>query len=222
MLHHFELQLADSAEQHIAADFGPEHLDRAFFAKLRQALLQLLGAQWIFQHHGGEQFWRKEGQASELKIDRAIGDGVAELHAAVRRKANDVAGIGLVHRLPSLAHEGDNAGWPQFFCSAHDLELHARRVLARSHAHEGNAVTVIRVHVGLHFEHDTREGFVLGLHDLNHRLLVDDKRTGAWSWRGRQINQRLQHFHHTKIVDAGPKEDGGLPAGQKGLAVPVG
>ena len=78
VLHHFELQLPDGAQQHRAADFGPEHLDRAFLAQLRQALLKLLGAQRIAQDHGHEEFRREEGQAGELQR-RAIGDGVAEL-----------------------------------------------------------------------------------------------------------------------------------------------
>ena len=42
MLHDFELQLPHGAEQHRAAHLGTEHLDRAFLAKLGQALLQLL------------------------------------------------------------------------------------------------------------------------------------------------------------------------------------
>jgi len=45
VLHHFKLQLAHRAQQHVAAHLGLEHLDRTFFAQLGQALLQLLGAQ---------------------------------------------------------------------------------------------------------------------------------------------------------------------------------
>ena len=70
VLHHFELQLADGAQQHRAADLGAEHLDRAFFAELGQALLQLLGAQRVLQHHGHEEFGREEGQAGELQVAR--------------------------------------------------------------------------------------------------------------------------------------------------------
>src|SRR5258706_584846 len=42
VLDHFELQLADRAQQHRPADLRAEHLDRAFLAELREALLQLL------------------------------------------------------------------------------------------------------------------------------------------------------------------------------------
>jgi hypothetical protein len=67
VLHHFELQLADRAQQHRPADLGAEHLDRAFLAELGQALLQLLGAQRVLQHHHHEQLGREEGQAGVLQ-----------------------------------------------------------------------------------------------------------------------------------------------------------
>ena len=47
MLHHFKLQLTYRAQQHGAADLGFEDLDRAFFAELVEAGLQLLGAQRV-------------------------------------------------------------------------------------------------------------------------------------------------------------------------------
>ena len=111
VLHHFKLQLANGTQQHVATGLGAKDLDRAFFAQLGQALLQLLGAQRVFQHHRHEHLRRKEGQAGELQSHAAVGDGVAQLHAAVGGKADDVTGISLFHRLAPLAHEGDHAGW---------------------------------------------------------------------------------------------------------------
>ena len=48
VLNHFELQLADGAQEHQAASIGAKHLNRTFFAQLSQARLQLLGSQRIF------------------------------------------------------------------------------------------------------------------------------------------------------------------------------
>jgi hypothetical protein len=79
VLHHLKLQLPHRTEQHVAAHFRAEHLDRAFFPQLRQALLQLFGAQGVAQHDGHEQFRRKKRQAGELQVDAAVGDGVAQL-----------------------------------------------------------------------------------------------------------------------------------------------
>ena len=93
-----------------------------------------------------------------MQVDAAVGNGVAQLHAAVGGKAHDVAGIGLFHRLAALAHKGHHAGGAQLFGGAHDLEFHARRVLAAGHAHKGNAVAVVGVHIGLHLEHHAAEG----------------------------------------------------------------
>ncbi|MNT45398.1 hypothetical protein D3C72_1819820 [compost metagenome] len=107
MLHHFKLQLAHRAQQHVAADIGPEDLDGTFFTQLHQALLQLFGTQWVLQHHGHEHFGCKERQARELQA-RAIGDGVAQLHAAMDGEADDVASVGLINRFAALGHEGDD------------------------------------------------------------------------------------------------------------------
>jgi hypothetical protein len=85
---------------------------------------------------------REEGQAGELQR-RAVGDGVAQLHAAVRGEADDVARVGLVHRFAALAHEGDHAGGAQLLGRALHAHLHAGGELARGHAHEGDAVAVV-------------------------------------------------------------------------------
>jgi hypothetical protein len=104
----------------------------------------------------------KKGRPGVLQVQRAVGDGVAQLHAAVGREADDVARVGLVDRLAPLREEGDHRRRPQFLGGALHLQLHAGRVLARGHAHEGDAVAVRGVHVGLHLEHDAGEGGVVG------------------------------------------------------------
>ena len=53
-----------------------------------------------------------------------FGDGVAQLHAAVGGKADDVARIGFLHGFAALAHEGDDAGGAQLFGGALHFHLH--------------------------------------------------------------------------------------------------
>ena len=130
VLHHLKLQLANGAQQHVAAHFGLEHLNGTFFSQLGQALLELFGAQRVFKHHGHKQLWRKKGQTGELQAHTAVGDGVAQLNAAVGGKAHNVSGIGLVHRLAPLAHKGHHRGGAQFFSGALHFELHAGVVAA--------------------------------------------------------------------------------------------
>ena len=180
VLHHFKLQLTNSAQQHGATHFGFEHLNRAFFAQLLEAGLQLLGAQWVLQNHGHEQLGCEKRQAGELQ-GCAIGDGVAQLHAAMRGEADDVAGKRFVHRFAALAQEGDHRGGAQLFGAALHLEFHAGFVLTRGNAHKGDAVAVVGVHVGLHLEHHPRKTSVFRLHGFVHRLLVDHQMAGAWA-----------------------------------------
>ena len=101
VLHHLKLQLTHGAQQHGAAGFGLEHLNGTFLAQLVQALLQLLGAQWVFQNHRHEHLGCKKGQAGKLQR-RSVGDGVTQLHAAMCCESDDVTSIGFVHRFAPL------------------------------------------------------------------------------------------------------------------------
>ena len=133
--------------------------------------MQLFGSERVFQDHGHEQLGRKEGQTRKQQVS-TISNGVAQLHAAVSGKADDVARISFIHRFAALAQEGDHAGGAKLFTRTLHFEFHARGVFARGHAHEGNAVAVRGVHVGLHFEHHACKGGVFGLHFFDDRLFV--------------------------------------------------
>ena len=101
---HLELQLADRAEQQHRAGDRAEHLDRALLAELRQAGLQLLGAQRVGDFDAAEHLGREERQAGVLQR-LAFGERVAELQHAVVGDADDVAGEGLVEQLAALRQE---------------------------------------------------------------------------------------------------------------------
>ena len=137
-------------------------------------------------------------------------------------EADDVARVGLVHRLTALRHKGHHRGRAQFFAGALHLHLHARGVLAAGHAHKSDAVAVVLVHIGLHLEHHARETFVFRVDGALFALAVHlgegDARAG---WR-RHIDHRVQHFHHTKVVHTGAEEHGRELASQEVRVVPFG
>ena len=60
----------------------------------------------------------------------AVGDGVAQLHAAVRGESNDVPGISFFNSFAPLAEKRHHRGGPQFFGAALYLEFHAGRIFA--------------------------------------------------------------------------------------------
>jgi hypothetical protein len=169
--HHFELQLADGAQQQHAAGDRAEHLDGALLAQLGQAGAQLLGAQRVGHFDAAEHLGREERQAGVLQR-LAFGDGVAELQHAVVGDADDVAGKGLVEQLAALRQEAHHRVGPQLLAGAHHLQPHAALEVARGHAHEGDAVAVGRVHVGLDLEHHAGELGLVGLHGALHARRV--------------------------------------------------
>ena len=139
-----------------------EDLDRALLAQLREAGLELLGPQRVGHLDAAEHLGREEGQAGELQRF-ALGQRVAELQHAVVGDADDVAGEGLVEQFAALAQERDHGIGPQLLAAARHLQPHAALEVAAGHAHEGDAVAVRRVHVGLDLEDDAGELRLVGL-----------------------------------------------------------
>ncbi|EWS64606.1 hypothetical protein Y695_02148 [Hydrogenophaga sp. T4] len=206
MRHHFELQLPHGAEQQHAARHRAEHLDCAFFTQLGQAGAQLLAAQRIGHFHAADDFRREEGQTGELQA-LTLRQGVAQLQHAVVRDADDVAGKRLVQQLAPLRQKAHHGVGPQVLAAAHHPELHAAFEVTAGHAHEGDAVAVRRVHVGLNLEHHTGEFGFFGVH---HSL-----DGGAVAWGRRQVHQRVQHLAHAEVVDRRAEQHGRLFARQK-------
>jgi hypothetical protein len=87
----------------------------------------------------------------------AFGERVADLHIAVVRQADDVAGVSLFHLLARRRHEGHHRRHLHFAAQTQVLDLHAALETARAHAQEGDAVAVRRVHIGLDLEHEAGE-----------------------------------------------------------------
>ena len=159
-----ELQHADRAQDQVVVFERLEQLGRAFLGQLLQALLQGLGAQRVLQDHAAEQFRREVGNAVEFQRF-ALGEGVADLDGAVVVQADDVAGIGLFDILAAVGLKGNRIGDLYALADAHMVHLHALVELARTNAHEGDAVAVGRVHVRLDLEHEAGELVFVRLHD---------------------------------------------------------
>ena len=97
--------LAHGAEDQVTAMHRLENLHRALFAKLLQALVQLLDLERIQDAHRAEKIRREVRNAGELK-HLAFGKAVADLHVAMVGQADDVTGVCLFHLLARRGHEG--------------------------------------------------------------------------------------------------------------------
>ena len=86
----------------------------------------------------------------------AFGERVADAQVAVIGDADDVAGIGLVGDRAVLGEEEMRRVQSDRLAGAHVLRLHAAHELARAQPREGDAVAVVRIHVGLDLEHEGR------------------------------------------------------------------
>jgi hypothetical protein len=89
--------------------------------------------------------------------------------------------------------------------------LHARRVAARADAEEGDAVAVLRVHVGLDLEDEAGERRFGRLHHAHAAV--------ARLRRRRPVDQRLQDLAHAEVVDARAEEHRALLPARKAVEV---
>ena len=152
---HVELQRADHADQRRRAVDRAEHLDDALLGHLLQRLLELLRLHGVGEPHAAHDFRREARHADEVER-LALGQGVADAQGAVIRDADDVAGIGLVGDRAVLGEEEVRRVQADRLAGAHVLRLHAARELAGAQPREGDAVAVVRIHVGLDLEHEGR------------------------------------------------------------------
>ena len=81
-------------------------------------------------------------------------------------------------------------------------------VLAAGHAHEGDAVAVVGVHVGCTLNTTPEKLSSSGWMIFSSRLRLTSGVGHARAGRGRHIDHRVQHFHHPEVVHPGAEERG--------------
>ena len=117
--------------------------------------------------------------------------------------------IGLVEQLAALRQEGHHGVRAAAPCRcARRFEPHAALEVARAHAHEGDAVAVRRVHVGLDLEHHAGE------------LALASGCTARWSagagrGGGARSTSASSTSLHAEIVDGRAEEHRRLVAGEE-------
>src|SRR5690625_3811552 len=82
-----------------------------------------------------------------------------------------------------------------------------------AHPHKSHPITVGGIHIGLYLENQTGESFFGGLH-----LALQSFPGTRW---GRPVDQSIEDFLHTKIIEGRTEKDRSLPGSQKGLLVKI-
>jgi threonine dehydrogenase-like Zn-dependent dehydrogenase len=137
---------------------------------------------------------------------------VADAELAVVRNTDHVARIGGSAISRSSAKKKIGAETAMVLAGAHVFQLHAALEGARTQAHEGDPVAVLRVHVGLHLE-DKAGDLVLFRHDgppAGRRLGVG--RRGV-------VGDEVEHFLDAIVAQRGAEEHRGQVAFQEAFLV---
>ena len=109
-------------------------------------------------------------------------------------------GLGLLGELALLGEEEDRVVHGERLARAHLPELHAAPEAARAEAHEGDAVAVVRVHVGLHLEDEAGDARLVGL---------DGARLGGLraAAAGRSVTSASSSSRDAEVLERAAEED---------------
>src|SRR3989338_11668375 len=83
---------------------------------------------------------------------RLFTDRIAEVKIVFGHESEDIARVGLINDFPRLAEKSVRAGKPYAFARPRVKGVHVAGEFTGADAHEGDAVTVHGVHVGLDFK----------------------------------------------------------------------
>ena len=210
VLDDLELERAHRADDLAAVERRSEELRDAFVHELIDAFGQLFELQWIGILDITELFGCEGGNACEFELF-AFGEGVADLEVARVVQADDVARVGEVDDRLFLGHESRRRGEFHLFAAAHVQEILVTFERAGADLQEGDAVAVVRIHVGVDLE-DEACHFLLGrLHDPGF-----GRRRAR---RGGDADETLQQLLHAEIIDRRAEEDRGQLSPQVSVAV---
>ena len=139
--------------------------------------------------------------------------GVADAKDAGVEQAHDIAGVRLVHDGTVVGHHRGARGQLELAVALHMESVHAALKLARANAHEGNAVAVVLVHVGLDLKHKAAK-VVLGGRDR-----LASERIGIGARRRCQAQKLLKEGLYAKVGERRAKERRAQLAASHGVQV---
>ena len=204
VLEHVELQRAHHAHNDLlhAGVRHLEDLNGALLGDLLRALDELLALHGVPGADPGEMLRGKGGDPLKPENLSRHRQGVADGVDARVEYADDVAGVGFLHDLPVLGHQGLGLGKALLFAALDVVDLHVPGELAGGDAHKGDPVPVGLVHVGLDLE--DKGGKVRGEG-------VDDLVAGGpGQGRGGHVQKFVQERLHAEGGQSRAEEHGAL------------
>src|SRR5210317_46597 len=156
MRHNVKLKWTDSAKDQVVVPEWLEQLCCTLFAQLREPFLQCLDTQWILENRAPKYFRRKVWNSRETNFF-ALRKAVTDVDRAVIVQADNVSCVCRFGMLPVSRQKRDGFGNLHFLAKPDMVNSNPLTILAGADAHEGNAVTMPRIHVRLNFENESSQ-----------------------------------------------------------------
>ena len=156
VLDDFKLKFTDGADNFAVAKRSNEKLSDPFIGQLLNALFQLLALHRIFVDQFFEDFRRKTGDAAKDHVF-AFGQRVTNFEGAGVVQADDIARPRFIHDIFVLGEEGGGIGKLHSLVEPGVLVKRIALELPAADAHEGDAVAVPRINVGVNLENKPGE-----------------------------------------------------------------
>ena len=197
VLDHLKLKLTHGSHNAATIKLVDKQLCHTLVHQLLQSLLELLALHRIIILDILEEQWREGWQTAEVNL-LTLGQRITDLEDAIVWQTYDIARISLVDGTLALRHK---LGWRREthgLVEAHMIVRLIAHKLARTDLAECDAGTVVRVDIGSNLEDETRKLRLLRLH---HALLSLGR-----SWRWSYLNEAVQEFLHTEVVQCRAEE----------------
>ena len=211
VLDDFELQFAHGPHDFAVAQGPHEQLGYALIRQLLDALFQLLALHRILVDQFFEDFRRKTRNATEHHVF-SFGQCVPNFEGAGVVQPHHIARPRFVYHIFVLGEEGRRVGKLHFFVQACVLVKGVALEFAAADAHEGDAVPVPRIDVGVDFENESCEARFGGQH------LTDVGRARP-RVRG-DVDEGVEHLLDAEVVDRASKEHRGQLSFEVGSGIP--
>ena len=197
--HHLELQRPHGAQDpgHRRRTMVLEELNRTLLDELGDPLLQGFAFRRRRHFHAHERFRREVGNT---RVGEAafIAHGVADPEDPRIEEPHHIARVGDFDFPPIASHDERRVGQAQGFPRSHVLGRSTPGKATRANPQKGHPIAVIRVHIRLDLENETRKGMLRGL-DFS---LIRGSRTRA----GGQSQKAIEKGFH-RVIGEGAAEE---------------
>ena len=167
ILDYFKLELSDGADEFATVKLIDKQLSHTFIHKLLNAFVELFGLHGVGVFDVFKHLRRETWQAFEMQLF-AGGQSVTDFKVAGVGNTYNVAGESFIDHRLFLCHKSRGSSKAHGFSGAYLLVVDVAFKLSGAYFDKRDAAAVVRVHICVYLEYESRKSRLFGLHFTLH------------------------------------------------------